>query len=90
MSYFSSFARFTQDRKGPFDVEFERLSKLQGWGMRRMGKERIKALRSELQDHAFRYHTGDKLADWQALCQEVGIQVPNSIAQCKKVSINMS
>ena len=86
--YFSTFAGFVPDGNSPFDVEFERLSKMQGWGATMMGQERIKALRSELEEHASLNRIHDRRENWRALCREVGLQGHGSITQCKKVSID--
>ena len=85
--FFDRYPHFQQIPVGPLGDEFERLALVQRW---RKGTRKWKIYRKECFDAEFELHLGSiengKLAGWQALCQELGINgnLP-SITQCKKV-----
>ncbi|KAF2102342.1 hypothetical protein NA57DRAFT_73775 [Rhizodiscina lignyota] len=85
MSYFSHFPGFVPDPTTSFNDEFARLAQHQGWERRSntWRQERGRAIQSEFSTQYGA--SAEKLAGWQALCNEVGIDpLPQSITQCRK------
>jgi hypothetical protein len=84
--FFSGFAGFVHDDTAPISQEFERLALEQGW----VAKSRpYRAFREECLRTEFEGHFGSNahdLANWQALCAELGAdEIPASKTQAKKV-----
>lgn len=85
MSYFDAFAGFEQKSTAPLATEFARLALSQGWkkGTKTWKNERQACMQTEFAHHVA---VDNRLANWQSLCEEVGIApTPESITKCKKV-----
>lgn len=87
MSYFDNFPKFKHNPTAPIAQEFGRLASEQGWKK----KNRDKLFHEEralcyAMEFALHFNDDSKLANWQALCSEVGIEPERSITKCKKVS----
>ena len=88
-SFFAQYPQFNHDATAPLVAEFERLRLQRGW---KMGGKKYRQSRQSCFVQEFDYYYGnggsDRLAGWQALCDDVGISpVPLSIRQCKKASL---
>ncbi|KAK7686019.1 hypothetical protein QCA50_010830 [Cerrena zonata] len=89
--FFAQFSDFDFDPSQHVTLEFNRLAESRQWG-----KERRRAQYRQLQDalvgefnHQYGRDEG-KLAAWQALCEEVGIDpIPTTITQCRKALANV-
>ncbi|KAJ9623558.1 hypothetical protein H2203_005820 [Taxawa tesnikishii (nom. ined.)] len=85
MSYFDNFPKFKHNPTAPIAQEFGRLASEQGWKK----KNRDKLFHEEralcyAMEFALHFNDDSKLANWQALCSEVGIEPERSITKCKK------
>ena len=89
MSYFAKFRNFAPDPTKGLQAEFARLAIDQGWGRKskRHKEEWRQACQEEFEVHLGATVMGGRLAGWQDLCEELGVEyIPTSITQCKKVS----
>lgn len=95
-SHFETFDNFTPNDDAAFDDEFARLACSQDWvpGSQKYTRERTIAIRQEVKLHYFSQTAEDdpdreltdeeKLAGYQGLCDEIGIESSESIDECKK------
>lgn len=90
LPYFDRFPGFEPDPHRSLNEEFQRLARFQRWNRKsdRYARERRNFLLAEFDQHLGLTERSKKLEDWQALCKELGVKsIPNSIRQCKKVSL---
>ncbi|KAF1960762.1 hypothetical protein CC80DRAFT_465055 [Byssothecium circinans] len=81
--YFHGFAGYNPTPRIGFEEQFSRLAINQGWSKKEKKRRRPEAIEEEFND--LQTTDTNKLARWQALCVQVGIEeVPNSITKCKK------
>jgi hypothetical protein len=98
-SHFAKFEDFTPNDAASFDHEFARLASSQQWvpGSQEYTRQRTIAIKEELELHYFSQPQLDnideeeelseeeiRLRGYQALCQEVGINPSDSVAECKR------
>ncbi|KAL8808496.1 MAG: hypothetical protein Q9182_000047 [Xanthomendoza sp. 2 TL-2023] len=85
--FFDQYPNFRQRHTAPILNEFRRLAQTQGW--RKVDDawkiNRQACLQAEFEFHFGSIETENKLAGWQNLCQELGVDGDtSSIAKCKK------
>lgn len=96
-SHFATFDNFAPDDAAPFDDEFARLAATQNWvpGSQEYTQERTIAMREEIKTLYFSQSqpladipealTPDQVLEgYHALCDEVGIERPANIGDCKR------
>ena len=91
-NFFLAFAGFVPNPRAPVDDEFNRLANFMQWKSKNSKhksntywKMRGQCL---LQECNAQFGSDSKLATWQDLCIELGVEpVPNSIKQCKLVRL---
>ncbi|KAF2153641.1 hypothetical protein K461DRAFT_253670 [Myriangium duriaei CBS 260.36] len=86
-SYFDRFAEFDHNPHAALLDEFDRLSASRQWkhNGKRYLKEKMRCCAEEVHTHFGEGVAISKLGAAQELCEEIGIEVPATITQCKKV-----
>jgi hypothetical protein len=83
---------FVRNERHSYFDEFQRLATQRNWkdGSKRYRKEWVKCCAAEFKA-VYDYPNASKLEGWKMLCADVGYNnIPNSITQCKKVSLECS
>ncbi|KAL8809745.1 MAG: hypothetical protein Q9223_007880, partial [Gallowayella weberi] len=87
--FFDQYPTFQQRHTAPILQEYGRLAQTRGWrkGTTDWKDNRKTCLQAEFEFHFGSIDTGNKLAGWQNLCQELRVHGDtSSIVKCKKVS----
>jgi hypothetical protein len=93
-AFFAEYQEFDYNPSASATEEFERLSRLKGWGKRSKRRKHAKAaFRAGLVDQFNTSYGTDvnDIANWHAIMTRLGIDpLPDTVSECKKVCFRVS